>query len=71
MLKDAKECIEEEDTVQASEKLYKAAEEAMKSLSEIYAPDLCEEADRRGKMDCKPFVQSGGWGISAWNWKTG
>ena len=49
MLKDAKGCIEEEDTVQASEKLYKAAEEALKALSEVYAPDLCEEAERRAR----------------------
>ena len=37
------------DVIQASEKLYKAAEEAVKGLAEVYASDVCEEAMRRGR----------------------
>jgi hypothetical protein len=37
------------DVIQASEKLYKAAEEAVKGLAEIYAPEVSEEAERKGR----------------------
>ena len=47
MLKDAKGCIEERDSVQASEKLYKSAEEAVKTLAGGFGLPEYEEAERR------------------------
>jgi len=41
--------LEGEDAIQASEKLYKAAEEAVKSLAEVYASDIYEEAKSKGR----------------------
>lgn len=40
---------EKGDTIQASEKLYKAAEEAVNGLAELYAADTCEEVRRNGR----------------------
>jgi len=48
-LNEGKRHIELNDPVQASEKLYKAAEEAIKVLSKTYAPDLHEEAVAKGR----------------------
>ena len=41
---EGKEDIERDDAVQASEKLYKAAEESIKVLSKARAPEICKEA---------------------------
>ncbi len=48
MLEDAKKCIGEGDPIQASEKLYKAAEEAIKVLSERFNLEEFEE-NKRGR----------------------
>lgn len=48
-LEEGKEHIRRNDPVQASEKLYKAAEEAVKVISETFAPELREEAMRKGR----------------------
>jgi hypothetical protein len=49
MLGNAKECIGKEDAVQASEKLYKCAEEAVKVLSGRFKLEEYEEAKRIGR----------------------
>jgi hypothetical protein len=49
LLEEAKGYIGKGDPVQASEKLYKVAEEALKFLSTRYAVDISEEASRRGR----------------------
>ncbi|MCD6456275.1 MAG: PaREP1 family protein [Methanophagales archaeon] len=49
MFEDAKGCIEKEDAVQASEKLYKASEEALKVLAERFALREYVEAERKGR----------------------
>ena len=46
-LEEGRRYIRAEDVVQASEKLYKAAEEAVKSLSKLYAPDVYNEASAK------------------------
>ena len=48
-LEEGKNYIKINDPVQASEKLYKAAEEAIKSLSESYAPEIFAETQRKGR----------------------
>ena len=48
-LSEGKGYIEQDATVQASEKLYKAAEESIKVLSETRAPEIYREATERGK----------------------
>lgn len=49
MLADARECIEKGDAVQASEKLYKAAEEAVKVLAGRFELPEYEDAMRMGR----------------------
>ncbi len=49
MFKEAKECIEKEDAVQASEKLYKTSEEALKAIAARFALREYEEAEKRGR----------------------
>jgi len=49
MLEDARECIEKGDAVQASEKLYKAAEEAVKILAGRFELPEYEDAMRIGR----------------------
>jgi hypothetical protein len=48
-LEEGGEYIKQNDPVQASEKLYKAAEEAVKVLAQIYAPDIYEKAQNKGR----------------------
>jgi hypothetical protein len=48
-LREGEELLDKEDVIQASEKLYKAAEEAVKDLAEVYAADVCEEAMKKGR----------------------
>ena len=48
-LKEGKEYIERWDPVQASEKLYKAAEEAVKKLAEYFSVPEYEEVRKRGR----------------------
>ena len=48
-LKEGEEWAGRGDTIQASEKLYKAAEETVKGLAERYAADACEEARKNGR----------------------
>jgi hypothetical protein len=48
-LEEGRSYIESEDVVQASEKLYKGAEEAVKALSELYASDVSNEARARDR----------------------
>jgi hypothetical protein len=49
LLEEAKKLIEKGDSVQASEKLYRAAEEAIKTLSALYETPEAAEARRRGR----------------------
>ena len=48
-LREGEELLGREDAIQASEKLYKAAEEAVKSLAEVYASDIYKEAKSKGR----------------------
>jgi len=48
-LSEGENLMDNGDVIQASEKLYKAAEEAVNSLAETYAPDVCEEAMKKGR----------------------
>jgi hypothetical protein len=48
-LREGEELLDKGDVIQASEKLYKAAEEAVKGLTEVYAADVSEEAMRNGR----------------------
>ncbi|AEM38477.1 PaREP1 family protein [Pyrolobus fumarii 1A] len=48
-LLEAKKLIEEGDAVQASEKLYKVAEECIKSMAEALGLEESREAQRRGR----------------------
>ncbi len=48
-LREAYRLLERGDTVQASEKLYKAAEEAVKAMAEALGLQEAEEARRRGR----------------------
>jgi len=49
MFDEAKEFLAKEDSVQASEKLYKVAEETVKALAGEYAKDVVEEAEKEGR----------------------
>ena len=49
VLDEAKECIEKKDAMQASEKLYKASEEALKLLSAKFRLDEYEESKKKGR----------------------
>ena len=46
---EGKRYIELGNSIQASEKLYKAAEEAVKSLAQIYADGVWKEVERKGR----------------------
>jgi len=50
-LEEAKKYIEQNDAVQASEKLYKVAEECIKALAQRYRVPELGEAAKRGKWD--------------------
>ncbi len=50
-LREAKEFIERRDVVQASEKLYKAVEECIKALAEVFNVPQLEEVRKRGRWD--------------------
>ncbi len=52
-LNEGKKYVELNDPVQASEKLYKASEEAVKALASVAARDVYEEALKRGKWTVK------------------
>lgn len=49
VLDEAKECIDKKDAMQASEKLYKASEEALKLLSAKFGLPEYEEAKEKGR----------------------
>ncbi len=49
MFRDARLHVEKGDVVQASEKLYKAAEECIKAMAEALGLEEAEEARRRGR----------------------
>jgi len=49
MLSEAEEYIEKGDPIQASEKLYKASEEAIKELARRFELSEYEEAERNGR----------------------
>jgi len=49
MLDDAREFLAKDDAIQASEKLYKSAEETVKALAAEYAGDVVEQADKDGR----------------------
>jgi len=49
MFDEAKEFLAKEDSIQASEKLYKVAEETVKALAAEYAKDVVEEAEKEGR----------------------
>jgi hypothetical protein len=49
MLDEARECIEVADPLQASEKLYKASQEAVKALAERFTLPEYEEAKRNDR----------------------
>jgi hypothetical protein len=57
-LDEGKGYIELGNSVQASEKLYKAAEEAVKSLSELYAPDVHAEAVAKDRWTTSLLFQA-------------
>jgi hypothetical protein len=48
-LEEGRSYIESEDVVQASEKLYKAAEETIKSLAQSYADGIWKEVKEKGR----------------------
>ena len=48
MFKEALECIDKKDAIQASEKMYKVAEDSIKILSEINQLKEYEEARNEG-----------------------
>ena len=48
-LEEGRRYIEENDPVQASEKLYKASEEVVKSLAELLDLPECKEVEERGR----------------------
>jgi len=49
ILAEGKSYIELGDSIQASEKLYKAAEEAVKTLSQVYANGVWKEIAEKGR----------------------
>ncbi len=49
MFEEAKEFLAKEDSIQASEKLYKVAEETVKALAAEYAKDVVEEVEKEGR----------------------
>ena len=49
MLVEAEECIGKDDSVQASEKLYKASEETIKELASRFELSESKEAGKRGR----------------------
>ncbi len=49
LYEEARRLLEEGDTVQASEKLYKAAEEALKAMAEAVAAPEAREARSKGR----------------------
>ncbi|MEM1568318.1 MAG: PaREP1 family protein [Thermofilaceae archaeon] len=51
LLAEAREYVEKNDVVQASEKLYKAAEECVKALAEAYNAPQLGEVKKRGRGD--------------------
>ena len=51
MLAEARRLLEKGDAIQASEKLYRAAEEAVKALAEALQLPVLEEVRRRGKWE--------------------
>jgi hypothetical protein len=48
-LKEGEELLKKGDIVQASEKIYKAAENAVKILAKTHIPDIYGEAESRGR----------------------
>ena len=52
-LREAEECLEKGDSVQACEKLYKVAEECVKAMSIALKLEEAEEAKRKGKWNLK------------------
>jgi hypothetical protein len=71
MLEEAREYVPEGDAVQASEKLYKAAEESLKSITYGLGLDVAKAADERGLLACFRCCYSyfgEGWGDVAHWW---
>jgi len=50
-LEEAREFIKQRNAVQASEKLYKAVEECIKALAEVFNASQLKEVRKRGKWD--------------------
>ena len=48
-LKEGEKLLDDGEIVQACEKIYKAAEDAVKLLAEAHVPDISREAKRRGR----------------------
>ncbi|MCW3134711.1 MAG: PaREP1 family protein [Methanophagales archaeon] len=48
-LNEGKELLEKDELVQACEKIYKAAEDAMKILAKEYTPEVYDVAEKNGK----------------------
>ena len=48
-LKEGEELLKKGEVVQACEKIYKAAEDAVKILAKTHAPDIYREAESRGR----------------------
>ena len=57
-LDEDREYVELNDPVQASEKLYKAAEEAVKVLAKRFALPECEEAEGRDRWTITPLFSA-------------
>jgi len=49
MFKEGQRYLEKEDPIQASEKFYKAAEESIEALTEAYAAEIWEKAQKDGR----------------------
>ncbi len=48
-IEEGERLLEDGDVVQASEKIYKAAEDAIKLLASVHAPDIYREVEGRGR----------------------
>lgn len=59
-LREGKNYLEKGDPVQASEKLYKAAEEAVKVLALTHAPEVHKEAEKRGRWTSDLLFEAAG-----------
>lgn len=60
-LEEGKEYLRAGDGVQASEKLYKAAEETVKALAQVYADGVWKEVKEKGKWTSPLLFEAVRW----------